>query len=81
MKNLSNDHKPEKAMRMKTQPSPNFKLIVNQFNNSSQEENNIDPEKDYAVHCKYFGTEELQNMKMFNKIKSLSLFEKRMLPQ
>lgn len=38
-------------------PSLNFRLIVNQFNNSTQEDNNIDPGKDNIVHCKYFGAE------------------------
>ena len=47
--------------------SSNFRLIVNRFNHYTQANNNIDPEKDNVIPCKYFGTQELLNMKIFNK--------------
>ena len=61
-------------------PLPNFRLIGNQFNNSTQEDNNIDPEKDNVVHCKYFGTEQLQSMKMINKNQIIFLISKKNAP-
>ena len=52
---------------------PNFKLLISQFNIVGSDKN-IDPGSDNLVHCKYYDIEELQNMKIPNKDKSLSLF-------
>ena len=52
-------------------PSENLKLLVNQFNNVSPEDNN-DPEN--VVPSTYYDIDELQNMKIPKKDKSLALF-------
>ena len=52
-------------------PSENLKLFVNQFNNVSPE-GNTDPGN--VVQSKYYDIDELQNMKIPNKDKSLASF-------
>ena len=52
-------------------PSENFKLLVNQFNNTSPEYN-TDPEN--IVQSKCYGSAVLQSMKIPNKDKSLTYF-------
>ena len=44
-------------------PSPNLKILVNQFNDATLENKNIILNSDNVVHSKYHDTEELQNMK------------------
>ena len=56
-------------------PSEHLKHLVNQFNNMSSSPDDInsdDPEN--TVSSKYYDIEELQNLKITNKSKSLSLF-------
>ena len=56
-------------------PSEHSKLLVNQFNNvsSSLDDNNSD-DPENTVSSKCYDIEELQNLKITNKSKSLSLF-------
>ena len=56
-------------------PSEHLKRLVNQFNNmsSSPDHNNSD-DPENTVSSKYYDTEELQNLKITNRSKSLSLF-------
>ena len=50
------DMKNESSLLLK--PSPNLRLLVNQFNNATPEDNFIDPDSD-AVYYKYYVIEEL----------------------
>ena len=52
-------------------PTPNLELLVNEFNNATQENNN-DPEN--ISSSKYYDIDEMHNVGIPNKIKSLSLF-------
>ena len=52
-------------------PIPNLELLVNQFNNATPENNN-DPEN--ISSSKYYDIDEMHNVGIPNKIKSLSLF-------
>ena len=56
---------------MLLKPSPNLELLVNQFNNATPENNN-DPEK--ISSSKYYDIDEMHNLKISHKNKSLSLF-------
>ena len=58
-------------MIMIVQPSSNLELLVNQFNNATPENSN-DPEK--ISSSKYYGIEEMRNIEIPHKNKSLSLF-------
>ena len=73
--NFHNNNKPVKALNNESslllKPLENFKLLVNQFNNASPKDN-TDPEN--VVQSKYYDIDELQNMKIPNKDKSLTLF-------
>ena len=73
--NFYNNNKLVKTLNNKNslllKPSDNLKLIVKQFNNTSPE-GNTDPEN--VVKSKYYDIDELQNMKIPNKGKSLVLF-------
>ena len=52
-------------------PSPDLALLFNQFNNVIPE-NNSDPKN--VIQSKYYDTDELQQLKIPNKEKSLSFF-------
>ena len=52
-------------------PSENFKLLVNQFNNVSPEDNT---DRENVVQSEYYDIDELQDIKIPNKDKSLALF-------
>ena len=52
-------------------PTPNMELLVNEFNNATQENNN-DPEN--ISSSKYYDIDEMHNVGVPNKNKSLSLF-------
>ena len=52
-------------------PTPNIELLVNEFNNATQENNN-DPEN--ISSSKYYDIDEMHNVGVPNKNKSLSLF-------
>ena len=52
-------------------PTPNLELLVNEFNNATQENNN-DPEN--ISSSKYYDIDEMHNVGVPNKNKSLSLF-------
>ena len=54
-------------------PSLNLELLVNQFNNATPENSN-DPEK--ISSSKYYDIEEMRNIEIPHKNKSLSLFHK-----
>ena len=75
--NFLNNNKPVKTLNNESsvllKPSENLKFLVNQFNDASPEDN-TDPEN--VVQSKYFDIDELQNMKMPQKNKSLALFHK-----
>ena len=75
MSNFHNNNKPVKTLNNKSslllKPSENLKLLVNQFNNASPEDN-TDPEN--VLQSKYYDTDELQNMEIPNKVKPLALF-------
>ena len=64
---LENDHNSSLSLK----PSSNLELLVNQFNNATPENSN-DPDK--VCSSKYFDTEEMQNIEIPHKNKSLSLF-------
>ena len=66
MKELENDHNSSLLLK----PSPNLELLVNQFNNTTQENNN-DPER--TSSSKYYDVDEMHNIKIPQKIKSLFL--------
>ena len=70
--NFRNNNKPVKTLSNESflllKASENLKLLVNQFNNTSPEDN-TDPEN--VVKSKYYDIDELQNMKIPNKDKSL----------
>ena len=67
LKELENDHNTSLLLK----PSPNLELLVNQFNNTTPENNN-DPEKTFS--SKYYDIDEMHNIKIPQKNKSLSLF-------
>ena len=52
-------------------PTPNLELLVNEFNNATQENNN-DPEN--ISSSKYYDIDEMHNVGVPSKNKSLSLF-------
>ena len=64
---LENDHNNSLSLK----PSSNLELLVNQFNNATPENNN-DPEK--ICSSKYYNIEEMDNIEIPHKNKSLSLF-------
>ena len=66
-KNLENYHNSSLSLK----PSSRSELLVNQFNNAIPENSN-NPEK--ISSCKYYHIEEMHNIEIPNKNKSLSLF-------
>ena len=64
---LENDHNSS----LSSQPSLNLEFLVNQFNNATPENSN-DPEK--ISSSKYYEIEEMHNIEIPHKNKSLSLF-------
>ena len=64
---LENDHNSSLSLK----PSSNLELLVNQFNNATPENSN-DPEK--VCSSKYYDIEEMHNIQIPHKNKSLSLF-------
>ena len=68
MKELENDHNSSLLLK----PSPNLELLVNQFNNATPENNNDPGEK--ISSSKYYDIDEMRNLKIPQKNKSLSLF-------
>ena len=64
--NLENFHNTSLSLK----PSSNLELLVNQFNNATPENNN-DPEK--ICSSKYYDIEEMGNIEIPHKNKSLSL--------
>ena len=64
---LENDHNSSLSLK----PSSNLELLVNQFNNATSENSN-DPEK--VCSSKYYDIEEMHNIQISHKNKSLSLF-------
>ena len=66
-KDLENDHNSSLSLK----PSSNLELLVNQFNNATPENSN-DPEK--MSSSKYYDIEEMYNIEICHKNKSLSLF-------
>ena len=64
---LENDHNGSLSLK----PSSNLELLVNQFNNTTAENSN-DPEK--ICSSKYYGIEEMHDIEIPHKNKSLSLF-------
>ena len=73
--NFHNNNKPVKTLNneifLLLKPSENLKLLVNQFHNASPQDV-IDPEN--VFQFKYYGIDELKNVKIINKDKSLPLF-------
>ena len=73
--NFHNNNKPVKTLNnerfLLLKPSKNLKLLVNQFHNASPQDV-IDPEN--VFQFKYYGIDELKNVKITNKDKSLPLF-------
>ena len=67
LKELENDHNSSLLVK----PSPNLELLVNQFNNATPENNN-DPET--ISSSKYYDIDEMHDLKIHHKNKSLSLF-------
>ena len=66
-KDLGNDHNSSLSLK----PSSNLELLVNQFNNATPENSN-DTEK--VCSSKYYDIEEMHNIEIPHKNKSLSLF-------
>ena len=66
MKELENDHNSSLLLK----PSPNLELLVNRFNNATPENN--EPEK--ISSSRYYDIDEMHNLKIPQKNKSLSLF-------
>ena len=66
-KDLENDHNSSLSLK----PSSNLEILVNQFNNATPENSN-DPEK--ISSSKYYDIEEVHNIEISHKNKSLSLF-------
>ena len=66
-KDIENDH--DSLLLLK--PSSNLELLVNQFNNATPENGN-DPEK--IASSKYYDIDEMHNIEIPHKNKSLSLF-------
>ena len=56
--------------RLTLNPTPNFKLLLNQFNDVTAEWNKKNPES--FIHCKTLDTDEIQKMEI--EPNSLSLF-------
>ena len=67
-KDLDNDNNCSVSLK----PSSNLELLVNQFNNATPENSN-DPEKIYS--SKYYDVEEMHNIEIPHKNKSLPLFQ------
>ena len=67
MERSRNDHNSSLSLN----PSSNLKLLVNHFNNATPENSN-DPEK--TSSSKYYDIEEIHNIEIPQKNKSLSLF-------
>ena len=67
MEDLENDH--DSSLSLK--PSSNLELLVNQFNNATPGNSN-DPEKVCSSKC--YDIEEMHNIQILHKNKSLSLF-------
>ena len=67
MNDLENNH----GSSLSSKPSPNLELLINQFNNATPENSN-DPEKIYT--SKYYDIEEMHNIEISYRNKSLSLF-------
>ena len=74
MSNFHNNNKPGKILNNESslllKPSKNLKILLNQFNNASPEDN-IDTRN--VVQSKYYNVDELQH-KIPNKNKSMALF-------
>ena len=68
LKELENDHNSSLLLK----PLPNLELLVNQFNNATPE-NNKDPGEKISS-SKYYDIDEMRNLKIPQKNKSLSLF-------
>ena len=68
-KDLENDH----GSSLSLKPFSNLELLVNQFNIATSENSN-DPEKIYL--SKFYDIEEMHNIEIPHKNKSLSLFHK-----
>ena len=66
-KELQNDHNSSLSLK----PSSKSELLVNQFNNATAENGN-DPEK--IASSKYYDIDEMHNIEISHKNKSLSLF-------
>ena len=66
-KNIENNH--DSSLSLK--PSSNLELLVNQFSNATPENSN-DPEK--ISSSKYYDIEEMRNIEIPHKNKSLCLF-------
>ena len=66
-KDLENDHNSLLSLK----PSSDLKLLVNQFNNATPENSN-GPEK--IASSKYYDVDEMHNIEILHKNKSLSLF-------
>ena len=67
MKELENDHNSSLLLK----PSPNLELLVSQFKNATPENNNDSEE---ISSSKYYVIDEMHNLKIPQKNKSLSLF-------
>ena len=66
-KDLENDHNSSLSLK----PSSKLEVLVNQFNNATSENDN-DPEK--IASSKYYDIDEMHNIEIPHKNKSLSLF-------
>ena len=79
--NFHNDKKPVKTLNDESslllKLSEKLKLLMNQFNNASPEDNT---DSENVVQSKYYDINELQNMKIPNKDKSLVLFHINVCP-
>ena len=61
----------DKKYSIHLRPPPNLALLLNQFNNTSAEQN-VGPEN--VVNSRYFDIGEIQALKLHDKSKSLSFF-------
>ena len=68
MKELENDNN----IALLITPSPDLELLVKKFNNATPENNN-EPEK--ISSSKYYDIDEMHNLKIPQKNKSVSLFD------
>ena len=66
-KNLENDHNSSLSLK----PSSNLELLVDQFNNATPENSN---ESEKISSSKYYDIEEMHNIEIPHKNKSLSRF-------